>query len=117
GEEAPFGSMAHNSFAGRNRSPAQAQAAGDEARAAVTHYEVMEEYPAAGGRGVVCKLRLQLETGWKHQIRAQAAYAGVPLIGDRTYNPNVRAPDPAHPPIDFPRQALHAEFLSLEHPD
>jgi 23S rRNA pseudouridine1911/1915/1917 synthase len=98
-------------------SPAQGKAAGEEAREAVTHYEVVAEYPPAGGRGVVCKLRLQLETGRKHQIRAQAAHAGVPLIGDRTYNPNVRAPDPAHPPIDFPRQALHAEFLSLEHPD
>ena len=39
------------------------------------------------------------------------------MIGDRTYNPAYRARDPAHPPIDFPRQALHAEVLSLEHPD
>ena len=97
--------------------PAQAKAAGAEAREAVTHYEVVAEYPPAGGRGFVCKLRLRLETGRKHQIRAQAAHAGLPLVGDRTYNPNLRAPDPAHPPVDFPRQALHAEVLSLEHPD
>ena len=68
---------------------------------AITHYEVIAEY--AG----VTKLRLRLETGRKHQIRAQAAFAGVPLIGDRTYNPRRR--------IDFPRQALHAEILSLEY--
>jgi 23S rRNA-/tRNA-specific pseudouridylate synthase len=39
------------------------------------------------------------------------------LIGDRTYNPAWRRPDPASAPIDFPRQALHAEVLSLEHPE
>jgi hypothetical protein len=39
------------------------------------------------------------------------------LIGDRTYNPAYRGKDHANPPIDFPRQALHAEVLSLEHPN
>jgi 23S rRNA-/tRNA-specific pseudouridylate synthase len=41
----------------------------------------------------------------------------MPLIGDRTYHPAYLAPDPAHPPIDFPRQALHAQILRLEHPE
>ena len=90
---------------------------GAEAREAITHYEVIAEYPLAGGKGFVTKLRLRLETGRKHQIRVQAAHAGLPLIGDRTYNPASRGPDHAHPPIDFPRQALHAEVLSLEHPE
>ena len=98
-------------------SDAQARAAGDEAREAVTHYEVIAEYARAGGKEFRGKLRLRLETGRKHQIRVQAAQAGMPLIGDRTYNPAYRAQDPAHPPIDFPRQALHAEVLRLEHPD
>jgi 23S rRNA pseudouridine1911/1915/1917 synthase len=98
-------------------SEAQARAAGDEAREAITHYEVIAEYARAGGKEFCSKLRLRLETGRKHQIRVQAAYAGMPLIGDRTYNPAYRAQDPAHPPIDFPRQALHAEVLSLEHPE
>ncbi len=88
-----------------------------EAREAITHYEVIAEYPLAGGKGFVTKLRLRLETGRKHQIRAQAAYAGHPLIGDRTYNPAYRGPDHGNRPIDFPRQALHAEVLSLEHPN
>jgi len=39
------------------------------------------------------------------------------LIGDRTYNPAYRGQDNANTPIDFPRQALHAEVLSLEHPN
>jgi 23S rRNA pseudouridine1911/1915/1917 synthase len=97
-------------------SDAQARAAGDEAREAITHYEVIAEYPLAGGKDFCSKLRLRLETGRKHQIRVQAAHAGLPLIGDRTYNPSLRAQDPDHPPLDFPRQALHAEVLTLEHP-
>ncbi|MHB8522405.1 MAG: RluA family pseudouridine synthase [Limisphaerales bacterium] len=98
-------------------SETQAKAHGSEACEAITHYEVIAEYPLAGGKGFVTKLRLRLETGRKHQIRIQAANAGLPLIGDRTYNPACRGEDRANPPIDFPRQALHAEVLSLEHPD
>jgi 23S rRNA pseudouridine1911/1915/1917 synthase len=98
-------------------SETQAKSPGSEAQEAITHYEVIAEYPLAGGKGFATKLRLRLETGRKHQIRVQAAHAGLPLIGDRTYNPAHRGLDRANPPIDFPRQALHAEVLSLEHPD
>jgi 23S rRNA pseudouridine1911/1915/1917 synthase len=98
-------------------SETQRQDPGAEAREAITHYEVIAEYPLAGGKAFVTKLRLRLETGRKHQIRVQAAHAGLPLIGDRTYNPACRGPDRAHTPMDFPRQALHAEVLSLEHPE
>jgi 23S rRNA pseudouridine1911/1915/1917 synthase len=69
------------------------------------------------GKGFYSKLRLRLETGRKHQIRAQAAYAGLPLVGDRTYNPIYRTQSLRDPSIDFPRQALHAEVLKLEHPE
>jgi 23S rRNA pseudouridine1911/1915/1917 synthase len=98
-------------------SETQAQVADSEAREAITHYEVIAEYPIAGGTRFITKLRLRLETGRKHQIRVQAANAGLPLLGDRTYNPGVRRPDETNPSIDFPRQALHAEILTLEHPD
>jgi len=98
-------------------SETQARVAGPEAREAITHYEVIAEYPIAGGTRFVTKLRLWLETGRKHQIRVQAANAGLPLLGDRTYNPGVREPDATKTSIDFPRQALHAETLTLEHPD
>jgi 23S rRNA pseudouridine1911/1915/1917 synthase len=94
-----------------------AKAGPDDAREAITHYDVVAEYPLAGGRGCVTKLRLRLETGRKHQIRVQAAHAGLPLIGDRTYHPKYREADRAGAPIDFPRQALHAEVLTLEHPE
>lgn len=88
-----------------------------EAKEAITHYEVIAEYPLAGGKGFITKLRLRLETGRKHQIRVQAANAGLPLIGDRTYHPKYR--EQSHPAtsIDFPRQALHAETLTLQHPE
>jgi 23S rRNA pseudouridine1911/1915/1917 synthase len=94
-----------------------AQASGSEAREAITHYEVIAEYPLAGGKGFITKLRLRLETGRKHQIRVQAANAGHPLVGDRTYNPAWRKKDVSKPVIEFPRQALHAEVLTLEHPE
>jgi 23S rRNA pseudouridine1911/1915/1917 synthase len=98
-------------------SEAQAELAGPEAREAITHFEVIAEYPLAGGERFVSKLRLRLETGRKHQIRVQAANAGLPLVGDRTYNPGCRGAVPSKGSIDFPRQALHAEVLSLEHPE
>ncbi len=92
---------------------ASARDAESEAQEAITHYEVMAEHPLAEARGVVTKMRLRLETGRKHQIRVQAANAGLPLIGDRTYNPAFRGGELTGAGIDFPRQALHAEILSL----
>ena len=97
-------------------SEAQAKASTSEVREAITHFEVMAEYPLADGKSFVTKLRLRLETGRKHQIRVQAANSGLPLIGDRTYNPEYRG-ELHDNRIDFPRQALHAEVLSLEHPE
>ena len=98
-------------------SETQARAHRSEVQEAITHYEVIAEYLRAGGKGFVTQLRLRLESGRKHQIRVQAAHAGLPLIGDRTYNPAYRGQDDANTPIVFPRQALHAEVLSLEHPE
>jgi 23S rRNA pseudouridine1911/1915/1917 synthase len=98
-------------------SETKAKARPDDAQEAITHYDVVAEYPLAGGRGYVTQLRLRLETGRKHQIRVQAANAGLPLIGDRTYHPKYRDENRAVAPVDFPRQALHAEVLTLEHPE
>lgn len=84
---------------------------------AVTHYEVLAEYPLPARDGFVTKLKLRLETGRKHQIRIQAASAGLPLIGDRTYHPGYRAGAADAAFIELSRQALHAERLTLEHPE
>jgi 23S rRNA pseudouridine1911/1915/1917 synthase len=89
----------------------------EEACQAVTHFEVLDEYTLDGGRTVLSKLRLRLETGLKHQIRAQAAAEGLPLVGDRIYNEHYRPGAGTTAPVSFERQALHAATLGLEHPD
>jgi 23S rRNA pseudouridine1911/1915/1917 synthase len=91
----------------------QGRSGGPDVLEAITHFEVIAQYQV--GAHVFTQLRLKLETGRKHQIRAQAAAAGLPLIGDRTYNPDYRSEGRA--PIPFDRQALHAERLELEHPE
>jgi len=90
---------------------------GEKIQEAVTHYEVMETYSMAAADAFVTKLTLRLETGLRHQIRIQAAHAGLPLVCERKYRV---APDHGKGQvrlIDFPRQALHAAALTLEHPD
>ncbi|HUK82417.1 MAG TPA: pseudouridine synthase [Verrucomicrobiae bacterium] len=96
-----------------------AKEAGDDAQEAVTHYEVIEEFPIGATGRIISKMKFNLETGRTHQIRVQAAHESLPLIGDRTYHPLYHATKQARAvvPVEFTRQALHAEILSLEHPD
>lgn len=54
-------------------------------------------------------LLVQLESGRKHQIRAQLAAAGHALLGDRRYAPATTA-------ARFDRPALHAWSVALTHP-
>lgn len=97
----------------------QAQSAGDAVQDSITHYEVVDYFTLPGTGRVISKLRLNLETGRTHQIRAQAAHEGLPLIGDRVYHPlyHLSNRDRGAEPVPFSRQALHAEALELEHPD
>lgn len=89
----------------------------EKAKEAITHFEVLEEFKLPHDQGFVTKLRLRLETGRKHQIRVQAAHAGLPLIGDRAYNPNYHSSKAARVRIPFDRQALHAQSLEMDHPE
>jgi len=81
-------------------------------RMAVTHrgkparttYRVLERF----GRAALVECRL--ETGRTHQIRVHFQHIRHPLIGDSVYRRGTRHG------IDFPRQALHAAELSLQHP-
>jgi 23S rRNA pseudouridine1911/1915/1917 synthase len=73
---------------------------------AVTHVVVMERFDT-------CTLvRCRLETGRTHQIRVHLTHVGHPLVGDPTYRGRVGQ----RGPIEFGRQALHAERLGLRHP-
>jgi 23S rRNA pseudouridine1911/1915/1917 synthase len=94
----------------------------DDARHAVTHYEVLERF-GEGGTGVQAALvDCRLETGRTHQIRVHMAHIGHPLIGDRDYGQGFRTkanrlPEPAKSLAErFPRQALHARLLVFRHP-
>lgn len=73
------------------------------AKAAVTHYRVLAEYPGFS------HLELRLETGRTHQIRVHMAKAGHPLAGDGVYGPK-KVIAALH------GQCLHAGVLGFTHP-
>jgi 23S rRNA pseudouridine1911/1915/1917 synthase len=77
---------------------------GQGGKLAVTHVEVLRRNPARG-RTLV---RLELETGRKHQVRAQLAAFGHAIVGDPRYGE--REAEPAR------RLALHGTQLRFRHP-
>ncbi|MDH4216197.1 MAG: 23S rRNA pseudouridine(1911/1915/1917) synthase RluD [Gallionella sp.] len=96
------------------RHPAQRvkMAVTESGKPAVTHFQIEEKFPSC------TLLRCRLETGRTHQIRVHLAHIGHPLVGDRTY---LKGPQKCVPELrellnGFPRQALHATRLALEHP-
>ena len=61
--------------------------------------------------GEVSLVELQPTTGRRHQLRAQLAFRGCPIVGDRIYGSRL--------PLSFEGDmvvALHAQKLTLEHP-
>ncbi len=77
---------------------------------AVTHYRVIK--PLFNGKA--CWIECQLETGRTHQIRVHMTSIKHPLLGDAVYG---SAPKGTPEILRlFPRQALHAGFLSFIHP-
>ena len=72
----------------------------------VTHYEVLEMFPAAS------LVEVHLETGRTHQIRVHMAALRHPCVGDLTYGA-----DPALAArVGLNRQWLHAMRLGFDHP-
>ncbi|MDI6835874.1 MAG: RluA family pseudouridine synthase [Rhizobiaceae bacterium] len=95
----------------------------DDAREAITHYEVLERYGEKPDSTCIASLvECRLETGRTHQIRVHMAHIGHPLVGDVDYGAAFRTkanllPEPARTIVNrFPRQALHAYLLQFEHP-
>ncbi len=95
----------------------------DDAREAITHYEVIERFHEKPDATCLASLvECHLETGRTHQIRVHMAHIGHPLIGDQDYGAAFRTKANLLPENvralarDFPRQALHAFMLQFEHP-
>jgi 23S rRNA pseudouridine1911/1915/1917 synthase len=74
----------------------------DDPRDAVTHFEIERALPAT------TLLRVRLETGRTHQIRAHLLAIGHPVAGDPEYGtPGL---------LGLERQFLHAARLAFAHP-
>ena len=71
-------------------------------KTAKTHFRVMSQSEQGS------LVRCILETGRTHQIRVHMAALKLALVGDPTYGGS------SHPLM--PRQALHADLLSFDHP-
>ena len=78
-------------------------------REAITHYEVIKEYPS------FTYAKMNLETGRTHQIRVHMSYKGHPIIGDTVYGGGKTQFEKANAPL-LDGQILHAKELSFPHP-
>jgi 23S rRNA pseudouridine1911/1915/1917 synthase len=74
----------------------------DVPRAAITHFEIERSLPRT------TLLRVRLETGRTHQIRAHLRAIGHPVVGDPEYGTPGR--------LGLERQFLHATRLAFAHP-
>lgn len=92
---------------------------GEQGKAAVTHYNVVEKL------GYVSLVECQLETGRTHQIRAHMKYLGHPVFNDARYGGDQILKGQNFSKYKqfiqncfavCPRQALHAKTLGFIHP-
>jgi len=100
---------------GRDSVNRQKQAVTKSGKPAITHYRVIEKF-----RNFTL-IKAILETGRTHQIRVHMSHIGHSLLGDFTYGGKVKFPKGATDELkqaikNFPRQALHAKKLSINHP-
>ena len=94
----------------------------NKSRQAFTEWRVEERFQLEDGNRVhaaLTLLRLRPRTGRTHQLRVHLADMGHPIVGDKVYGHKRKTVDRAGA-IDsivegFPRQALHAQHLALDH--
>ncbi len=100
---------------GRHPVDRKKMAVNERGKPAITHYRVAEKFSRH------CHIRVKLETGRTHQIRVHMANMRYPLIGDDVYGGRRQIPggvgdDVKAAVMRFPRQALNASELGIEHP-
>ena len=103
---------------------------------AITHVEPIKSQASGSPEGQISRgedvsrpplsdLRVRIETGRQHQIRAHLAMRGTPIAGDKLYNHDDRffkaisdypKRDELRQRLIFERQALHARKLRFRHP-
>ena len=92
----------------------------NKARPALTDWRVEERFSVNknGLLSVVSLVRLFPQTGRTHQLRVHLADMGFPLVGDKVYGREKKAVRQSACDAllsEFPRHALHAEKLVLQH--
>jgi len=111
-----YGELRHggvvNEPVGRHPANRVKMAVTSSGKPAITHFQIEEKLSSC------TLLRCRLETGRTHQIRVHLAHLKHPLVGDSVYlkGPQKCAPELRELLSTFPRQALHATHLALEHP-
>ena len=104
-----------NAPVGRHPTLRTRMAVTDKGKPATTHYRIVRKFLAC------TDTRVRLETGRTHQIRVHMAHLGHPIIGDPVYGGRKRFAKNVSGALRealaaFPRQALHAARLELQHP-
>lgn len=92
------------------------------ARAAVSHYDVLDRINSRFGKFTLLSVRI--ETGRTHQIRVHLASIGHPVVGDTLYGAPAQIPvtgerkktEPEPEKLALPRNFLHAAELEFTHP-
>lgn len=84
---------------------------------AITNFKILKKFCDLKGNVFASKVECELKTGRTHQVRVHMTKLGAPLIGDQVYGKRKKLPicDTDYV-YKFPRQALHAFFLSFIHP-
>ena len=100
---------------GRHPRQRKKMAVSSSGKDALTHYGIIKRFRAH------THLKLRLESGRTHQIRVHMAHLRYPIVGDQTYGGRLKLPRGAGVELveflrAFPRQALHARRLQLQHP-
>ena len=96
-------------FAGERSQRIQVSSTDVEESTAFARYHVIETFPRAS----CLFLRCELDTGKKHQIRAQLAGLGIPILGDIMYGGS----GVATPVAPIGHIFLHASELCFSHSD